>query len=233
MSDPHHEFHTTRWSLISQMRTPGDVSRSESALAQLCERYWWPMHHYIRRRGIVAHDAEDLTQGFFQHLLSHELMAQAKRDRGRFRSFLLGCLKNYLNNEWQKSQALSRGGAASILHLDAMAAEERYQMESQSLSADEETAFDQAWAHRLLAEAQDRLRAELPHLEALMPAILGQEDRAALMHFTGMNEGALKVAVHRLRKRYREVLKQLVAETVADPAEVDSELAYLVACLRR
>lgn len=234
-ADPH-SFQTTRWSLVSQMRRGTEDSDARQALSELCRRCWYPIYAYVRRSGLAAHDAEDATQGFFHHLLTRDLMAQARRDRGRFRSFLLGCLKHYLGNEWQKSRAQRRGGHLTAVHLDGLEAEERYRVESAALSTDGEIAFDQEWANGVLEEAVGRLRAEqgdAERFEHLLPALLGAENRDSLMQSTGMNEGALKVAIHRLRRRYRELLRQVVADTVESEAEVEVELAYLVACLRQ
>lgn len=230
------DFHTTRWSLISQMRHGSDPDGARVALGELCQRCWFPIYAFVRRGGAAAHDAEDLTQGFFQHLLTHDLMTRAQRERGRFRSFLLGCLKHFLDNEWQKGAAQRRGGHLSLVHLDALEAEERYRLEAESLTTDDDTAFDQQWAQSVLDQAVALLRSEQPdsaRFEQLLPALTGTENRDALMETTGMNENALKVAIHRLRKRYRELLRKVVADTVETEAEVDEELAYLVACLRR
>ncbi len=230
-----HDFQTTRWSLISQVRQDSDSGRVRTALGELCQRNWYPVYAFIRRRGIGVEDAQDLTQGFFQHLLTHDLISRAQREKGRFRSFLLGCLKHHLDNEWQKGTSKKRGGHLSPVHLDAMDAEERYRLESRSMAADDDTVFDQQWAQSILDQAVALLRTEQAdrgRFELMLPALLGNEDRVALMEATGMNEGSLKVAIHRLRKRYRELLRQVVADTVETDAEVDEELAYLTACLR-
>lgn len=231
-----HSFHTTRWSLVSRLRPGGDTSGARVALGELCQRCWFPIYAFVRRSGQAAQDAEDLTQGFFHHLLTHELMGQARREKGRFRSFLLGCLKNYMGNEWQKGRAQRRGGHLTAVHLDALEAEERYRVEVAALSTDDDSAFDQQWAQGVLDQAVALLRQEqmsAERFELLLPALTGTEDREAIMQATGMNEAALKVAIHRLRRRYREVLRQVVAETVESEAEVDAELDYLAACLRR
>ncbi len=235
MTQPH-SFHTTRWSLVSRLRTQNDEAAAGRALAELCQRCWFPIYAFVRRSGAAVHDAEDLTQGFFHHVLTHDLMAQARREKGRFRSFLLACLKNYMANEWQKGAALRRGGHLTAVHLDALEAEERYRVEAAALSTDGDTTFDQQWAQGVLEQAVGRLREEqrdAQRFDLLLPSLTGTEDRTALMQATGLNEGALKVVIHRLRKRYREVLRQLVADTVEGEAEVDAELDYLAACLRR
>lgn len=158
---------------------------------------------------MTAANSEDATQGFFEYLLTHELMAEARRERGRFRSFLLGCLKHFLGNEWQKRQAQRRGGHLAAVHLDALEAEERYRLEVEALSTSDDEVFDQSWAHGMLDRAMRQLRAEQrdeARFDLLAPALTGSEDRAALMQATGMNESALKVTIHSLRKRFRELL---------------------------
>jgi DNA-directed RNA polymerase specialized sigma24 family protein len=231
-----HSFHTTRWSLVSQLRDGGDESAARVALGELCQRCWFPIYAFVRRTGMAAADAEDATQGFFEYVLTHELMAQARQERGRFRSYLLGCLKHFLGNEWQKRNAQRRGGHLAAVHLDALEAEERYRLEVEALSTSDEEAYDQSWAHGILDRAMQQLRAEQKddaRFDLLAPALTGNEDRTALMQATGMTESNLKVTIHRLRKRYRELLRAAVAETVENDAEVDAELAHLVACLRR
>jgi DNA-directed RNA polymerase specialized sigma24 family protein len=218
------------------MRGADDDKAAHHALDELCRQSWRPIHAFLRRRGIGEHEAEDLTQGFFQHLLSHDLMARAERERGRFRSFLLGCLKHYLDNQWQRDSAMRRGGHLTAVHLDALEPEARERIEHEALSTADDQVFDQAWARDVLDRTMVALRAEHAddtRFEMLAHALTGAEDRGAIMAATGMNEGAVKVAIHRLRKRYRELLKQAVAETVENDAEVDAELAHLVACLRR
>jgi DNA-directed RNA polymerase specialized sigma24 family protein len=229
MSDPH-SFRTTRWSLVSRVRVPGDDTGARKALGELCERSWFPVYAFVRRSGVSPADAEDLTQGFFQHVLSAGLLGKAQKELGRFRSFLLGCLKNYLGNEWQKSQGQRRGGGAPMLQWDALEAEDRYRVEAEALACEDDTLFDRQWAQDVLKIAMERLRQEQADglkFEALLPALTGGE-----VSFPALNDGALKVAVHRLRKRYREILRNIVADTV-DEAEVDAELAYLAACLRK
>lgn len=205
-------------------------------MAELCQRNWFPVYAFVRRTGASAADAEDRVQGFFEHLLTHRLLERADRGQGRFRSFLLGCLKNYLGNEIQREAAQRRGGHLQAVHLDAMEAEERYRLEVQALSMSDQQAFDQTWAHALLDRALAELRAEQKnpaHFDLLAPALTGREDREGIAALMGMSHGALKVAIHRLRRRYREILRGLVADTVATSAEVEEELAYLAACLRR
>jgi RNA polymerase sigma-70 factor (ECF subfamily) len=231
-----HPFHTTRWSLLSQVRSSEDSGEAGRALAELCQRNWFPVYAFVRRTGATAADAEDFVQGFFEHVLTRRILERADRGQGRFRSFLLGCLKNYLGNERQKQSAQRRGGHLQAVHLDALVAEERYRVEVAALAMNDQQTFDQTWAHALLERTLAELRAEQKdeaHFDLLAPALTGREDRAGIAALTGMSDGALKVAIHRLRKRYREILRGLVADTVPTAEEVEEELAYLVACLRR
>jgi RNA polymerase sigma factor (sigma-70 family) len=233
---PDYQFHTTRWSLLSQMRSSGDTSDARKALSELCQLNWFPVYAFVRRTGAAAADAEDLVQGFFEHLLTHQLLKRADRNQGRFRSFLLGCLKHYLGNELQKFSAQRRGGHLQAVHLDALEAEERYRLEVEALATSDQQTFDQAWAHGILDRALAALRAEhkdLRQFDLLAPALSRRESRGEIAPISGMSEGAMKVAIHRLRKRYREIVRGLVAETVQTAAEVDAELAYLVDCLRK
>lgn len=230
-----HSFHTTRWSLLSQVRSNEDSAEANRALAELCQMNWFPVYAFVRRSGSSAVDAEDRVQGFFEHLLSHRLLERADRGKGRFRSYLLGCLKNYLGNEHQREKAQRRGGHLQAVHLDALEAEARYRLEVEAMSISDQMTFDQTWAHALLDRALEQLRSEQKNpsnFDALAPTLAGHEDRAEISARTGMSESAVKVAIHRLRKRYRQILRRLVADTVPTDAEVEDELAYLVACLR-
>jgi DNA-directed RNA polymerase specialized sigma24 family protein len=236
-------FQTTRWSLLLRIQGEAGTPRAEAALAQLCAAYWFPLYAFLRRQTSNPYDAEDLTQGFFQHLLQSNLLQSAHPNKGRLRSFLLGCLQHFQISEWRKTRAQRRGGESSPLALDALQAEERYRLESEQLaSEDSASVFDRQWAHSVLEQALTRLQADYPlpedraRLELLLPALRLVEadsmDRTRLMEQTGLSEVALKVALHRLRKRYGQILRQIVADTVADPSDADAELAHLFQCLR-
>lgn len=232
-------FHTTRWSLVLQLRVDADPARTQAALSELCARYWFPLYAFLRGHAESPEEAEDLTQGFFEHLITSDLLRHADPEKGRLRAFLLGCLKHYRGMQWRKRVALRRGGSDPGIPLDGLAAEERYRVESAYLSVrDPEASFDRQWAFGVLERALDQLRAEhvsgeeRRRLESLLPALSRPVDRAQLAGEIGMSEGALKVALHRLRKRYGKILREVVAETVLDVAEVDEELAYLMKCLR-
>ncbi len=209
------------------------------ALEELAGLYWFPLYAYIRRRGHGAPQAEDLTQEFFARLVEKRVLAAADRSKGKFRSFLLASVKNFLANEWDKSQTLKRGGGRPLVALDALDAEARYALEP----ADDltpERLFERRWALAVLDQVLARLRQEYVArdggelFEALKGSLAGAADTPtyeALARRLGMTEGALKVAAHRLRKRYRELLRDEISQTVASPELVDEEIRYLLGCL--
>ena len=229
-------FPTTRWTLVV---AAGDPQRKEarSALASLCENYWYPLYAYLRRRGYTADQAQDLTQEFFMRILEGRYLDRADPEKGRFRSFLLTSLKFFVADEGDRERAHKRGGGV-LVPLEFSSGEERYQRET---AHDEtpERIFERRWALSLLDRVVERLRDEFvhhgraEHFERLKMFLLGQSDApyAALAREMNTSEGALKVAIHRLRKRYRDLFRQEIADTVADPAEVESELRYLAAVL--
>jgi RNA polymerase sigma factor (sigma-70 family) len=232
------QFPTTRWTLVV---AAGDPHRKDarSALVSLCEHYWYPLYAYLRRRGYPADRAQDLTQEFFIRLLEGRYLDRADPEKGRFRSFLLTSLKFFVADEEDRHRALKRGGGA-LLSLEFSSGEERYQREP---AHDEtpERIFERRWALSLLDRVVERLRNEFvhhgrpEHFERLKVFLLGHSDApyATLASEMKTSEGALKVAIHRLRKRYRELLRQEIADTVTDPAEVESELRFLAAVLSR
>lgn len=233
------EFHTTRWSLVLAAQQGTDTTQAGAALAALCRDYWYPLYAFVRRRGHGAHDAQDLTQAFFTDLLGRNA-TMADPAKGKFRSYLLGALKHFLANDWHRANAQKRGGGQQIVEWDALDAESRYAIEPADQLADAEALYDRRWAMDLLDRAVAKLRAEFEAkndgatFEALKGTLTGGEaPREQLAAQLGMSEGALKVAVHRLRQRYREVVRQEIAQTVNSPGEVDEEMRHLVAVLRR
>jgi RNA polymerase sigma-70 factor (ECF subfamily) len=235
-----HRFATTRWSIVVAAGAAEDTV-GRAALESLCAAYWYPLYAFERRGGTAAEDARDLVQGFFAELLEKDYLAQADRERGRFRTFLITAFRHFASKEREKARALKRGGGRRPLPLDFEDGESRYLREP----ADERTPerlFERRWALTLLDEAMARLLEEhrAAGREALFDALRGtlggagagpEEPYAALGARLGMSEGALKVAVHRLRRRYRDVLRAAIAETVADPAEVDDEIRQLLGAL--
>ena len=232
------QFPTTRWTLVVAAGDP-DHPEARSALVSLCENYWYPLYAYLRRRGYPADQAQDLTQEFFIRVLEGRYLDRADPERGRFWSFLLSSLKFFVADEEDRNRAHKRGGGA-LVPLEFSSGEERYQREP---AHDEtpERIFERRWALSALGRVVEKLRDEFvhhgrpEHFERLKVFLLGQSEApyAALAQEMNMSEGALKVAIHRLRKRYRELLRQEVADTVADPAEVESELRFLAVVLTR
>ena len=231
------EFHTTRWSLVLAAQRDTDTTRMHQAMAALCKDYWYPLYAFVRRRGHAAHDAQDLTQAFFADLLERNA-TMADPAKGKFRSYLLGALKHFLANDWHRNQAQKRGGGQIIVEWDALDAEARYAMEPAE-QTDADALYDRRWAMELLDRAMAKLRAEFEvkgdreTFLALKGTLTGAESpREELAKQLGLSEGALKVAIHRLRVRYREVLRAEIAETVNSPGEVDEEMRHLVRVLR-
>jgi len=230
------QFPTTRWSLVI---AAGDPQRKEarSAMVSLCENYWYPLYAYLRRRGYRADQAQDLTQEFFVRLLEGRYLDRADREKGRFRSFLLTSLKFFVADEADRERAHKRGGGV-LVPLEFSSGEERYQRES---AHDEtpERIFERRWALSVLDRVVEKLRNEFlqqgrpEHFDRLKVFLLGSSNApyAVLAREMNTSEGALKVAIHRLRKRYRDLFRQEIADTVADPAKVESELRHLAAAL--
>jgi len=231
-------FSTTSWTAVL---TAGhnDLAGAAAAMEQLCRKYWYPIYAFVRRRGSDRHEAEDLTQGFFAHLLEMETLAKVDRRKGKFRTFLLSALTKYLSNEWDKRQTLKRGGRRQIISLDEAAAEQFYSLEPVE-PASPEKLFDRRWASTLVNGVLALLREEYraagkADLLAQLEQGLTQEappgryaDWAATL---GLSEGAVRVALHRLRRRFGELLRQEIAQTVASPAEVDEEIRHLFAAI--
>ena len=205
-------------------------------MEKLCAIYWYPLYAFVRRRGHSAHDAQDLTQGFFARLLEKKDLASVDRARGRFRSFLLAALDHFLINEWHRARTQKRGGATVLFSFDALDAESRLRHEPATDSP--EQIYDRRWAMTLLDQVMARLRTEmagagkLAHFEALKFCLTGERTAYAEVGARlAMSEGAVKVAVHRLRERYRALLRAEIAETVATPEEIEDELRALLAAL--
>jgi RNA polymerase sigma factor (sigma-70 family) len=231
-------FCTTHWSVVL---AAGQGSSPESALAleRLCGTYWYPLYVYARRQGNGPQDAEDLTQQFFSRLLEKNYVAKADRERGKFRTFLLESMKNFLVNEWKRAGRLKRGGGHSFVPFDLEVAEGRYAAESIA-GADPENSYEKQWAIALIEQVFAALREEYaaaekgPLLEELKAFVWGEESSASYSDIGDklkMAEGAVKVAVHRLRQRFRELLRAEVAQTVSLPEEIDGELRHLVSVL--
>lgn len=226
-------FATTSWSVVLRAAEENG-SGNQSALAILCEAYWYPLYAFVRRMGNTPADAEDLTQSFFADLLEKSKLAKSDPSRGRFRTFLLTSLQNYLKNEHRKNTAKKRGGQNTVLSLDFAAAESRFKLEPWHEQTPQR-AFEKNWALALLNQVLNSLQqqyADSGKLElflALKGHLVGggSTPYAQLASQLGMKEGAIKVAMHRLRERYSQMLRLQIAKTMEDPADVNQELKYL------
>jgi RNA polymerase sigma factor (sigma-70 family) len=238
----HGQFATTRWSLVITAAAEDRSPIVQEALATLCETYWYPLYVFLRGRGYNAEDAQDLTQAFFARVLEKHTLRHADPARGRFRSFLLVSLRNFVANEHDRQGARKRGGRTPLLSLDLNIAEQRFQLEPGSDDTPERV-FDRLWALTLLERVMSRLQAETAHrpakgpvFEALKPYLTGDEPQlsyAQTAFHLGMSEGAVKIAVHRLRRRFRELVRDEIAHTVSSPEEVDVELRHLWSAVAR
>lgn len=232
-------FHTTRWSLVVAAADRGGET-AQAALADLCQAYWYPLYAFLRRRGHGADDAADLTQGFFALLLEKGYLADADPERGRFRSFLLTAISRFASKEHDRAAAQKRGGGKSILSLDFHEGERRYQREPAD-NWTPERVFERRWALTLLDRTLARLKqdhetaAKLPLFEAFKSFLTADAAPGPLRQAAeqlGITEGAAKVAVHRLRQKYRELLRAEIAQTVGAAEDVENELGVLLAALR-
>lgn len=231
-------FVTTHWSVVL---TAGrsDTTRAHGALSRLCETYWFPLYAYVRRRGHSPEDAQDSTQDFFSRLLAGNWVGDADRTKGRFRTFLLTALNRFLANEWDRARAQKRGGGAVSVPLDTAVAESRYCADTWNAMTPDRL-YDRQWAMTLLDRALTRLEAEHQRLgkaaefAVLSPALTAERGAipyAAMATRLRLREAAARMAVHRLRKRFREVFREEIAQTVAQPDEVEAEIRHLLAAL--
>jgi len=231
-------FATTHWSVVlaaGEKNTP----ESAAALERLCATYWYPLYAYVRHRGHSPEDSEDLTQEFFCRLLKGNYLAQVDPRKGKFRSFLLAAMNHFLANEWHRSQSLKRGGAMTFLPLDAFQAEERYQGERFGSRSPEEI-YERTWTLALLERALTRLGEETAaagratRFEELKPVLIGEWPDLSYSEMAGRlgtSEAALKMTAQRLRRRYAELVREEIAQTVPEPREVCEELRHLRAVL--
>ncbi len=217
----------------------GDTTHASAALEKLCRTYWFPLYAYVRRRGHSPEDAQDLTQQFFAQLLERQSLAVADPHLGRFRSFLLGAMNHFLANEWKKSRSQKRGGGRPLLSLDWAAAEQRFDLEPSDNSTPDKI-FEKQWALTLLDEVLGRLEFEYQGegktalFAALKQTLMGSRESqpyAELAARLDMSESAIKVAVHRLRKQYRELIRDEIAGTLDRPRDVEAEMRHLFSAL--
>lgn len=232
------QFPSTQWSVV----LAAGVARSSEArraLESLCEAYWYPLYAYVRRRGHDFHEAQELTQEFIARLIENRSIEVADRKRGRFRSFLVASLKHFLANEWDRGRAKKRGGDARVFSFDADDAERRYSLEPVH-GMTPEVVYERRWALILVERVVEGLRAEakkarkLKLFEALTPYLMGEaggRSYADVARELRMSEGAVKTAVHRLRRRFREHLREEIAGTVSDPEDIEDEIRYLISMI--
>jgi RNA polymerase sigma-70 factor (ECF subfamily) len=228
-------FDVTRWSIVLAAR--GDEPAAREAMEYLCANYWYPLYAFVRRQRHDPHDAHDLTQAFFARLLEKGWLDRVAREKGKFRSFLLAAMKHFLANERDRDRALKRGGGRALISLDAQTAESRYAVETVD-GLTPEKIFERRWALQLLEQVLNRLRAEFVAggktdlFDQLKSTLSGQEATwGEIANRLAMTEGAVKVAAHRLRRRYRELIREEIAQTVGNERDVDEELRDLMAAV--
>ena len=229
-------FVTTRWTVVLAAGQPG-LPQAAQALEELCATYWYPLYAYVRRQGQSKEDAEDLVQGFFTRFLDKNYLAGLSHEKGKFRAFLLACLKHFMANEWDRAARQKRGGQLQTLSLDWQHADSRYHVDpADHLSPDK--LFDRTWAVVLLGRVLARLReeyvvsAKLAVFEQLKPFITMGKSAIPYLQAAdalGITEAAARVTVHRLRRRYRELLRDEVAQTLSHPNQVEEEMRALLA----
>lgn len=237
-TSPSPEFATTRWSVVV---AAGKESTPEArdALSTLCRAYWYPLYAYVRRQGNNADEAQDLTQEFFARFLARNYLSTLDPGKGKFRAYLLGAMKHFLANEWDRAQAQKRGGGKTPISLDFDDAEGRYRHEpSHEMTA--ERIFERRWALTLLDQVLARLRDHYATsgkgdlFDRLKPFLTGDRTQVPYKQVgreLGMGESAVKVAVHRMRKRYRQLLRMEIGQTVSDPAEIEEEIRHLFSAI--
>jgi RNA polymerase sigma-70 factor (ECF subfamily) len=231
-------FATTHWSVVLAAGKKSSPQQKQ-ALETLCESYWFPLYAYLRRRGCDRHEAEDVTQAFFAHLLEKEDLQKAAPQFGKFRSFLLVRLKGFLSDERDRAQAKKRGGGQKILSLGIQNAEGQYALEPAS-ELSPEMLFEKSWALKVLERTMDRLETDMgkkgkqvlfDHLKVYLTTDKDAIPYEAMATELNMTEGSVRVAVHRLRRRYRELLRDEIAQTVSDDDQIDEEMGHLFSAL--
>ena len=227
-------FATTHWSVVLAAANQ-ESPEGAAALEKLCRTYWYPLYAYVRRSGHSPEDAQDLTQAFFACLLARDSLAQVRPQKGKFRSFLLTALRHFLSDQWSQARAVKRGGRVEVLSWDALEAEGRYRLEPVE-RLDAERIYERRWAMTLLEQALNRLRDESTAagktelFEALESLVAGESDISCgdVAVKLGLTESAVKSSLHRLRERYRALVREEIAHTVAEPAEIEAEVRYLI-----
>jgi RNA polymerase sigma-70 factor (ECF subfamily) len=231
-------FTTTHWSVV--LEAQGESAAAQEALENLCRSYWRPVYNFVRREGVGLEEAKDVAQGFFALILERKDFQSVRKEKGRLRSFLLASLKHFMSNERRDAATIKRGGGRMLIPFDVIASDDSSEFDrSDALSAD--LLYDRRWALTVLDRVFTRLREEAqrsanaPLLERLNALLSDEPDRpshAEIAREFGMSENAVKQAFHRLRQRYRQLLREEVAQTVATPGEIEDELRHLIAALR-
>jgi RNA polymerase sigma-70 factor (ECF subfamily) len=233
-----YEFRTTHWTVVLAAGEPGSA-RATAALEALCRSYWFPVYACARRKGCSPEDAEDLTQEFLTELIARGDLAGLGPARGKFRSFLLACLNHFMAKEWRARRALKRGGGQPLIHLDVAGAEERL-TSAAGECLDPERLFDQRWAYAVMEEAISKLEREMieagkgtlfEELKVFLTAAVEAGGYAPVAERLQIAPDAVAIAVHRLRKRYRELVRATLANTVATHLELEEEMHYLLEVL--
>ena len=237
--DGQSHFLTTRWTMVG--RAGGETAEAGAALARLCRDYWYPLYAFARRRGLVRHDAQDATQGFFLHMMESGMLQRARAERGKFRTFLLAAMQNFLVNQHRDQHRQKRGGGVVFLELDALAAEDRFALEpAETRSA--EAQFERNWALALIERVFRRLGGEYEDagraawFEKIRPYLAAESARpgyAALAQELGLSASAVGVMIHRMRQRYGALLREEILHTVSAPEELDGEIRHLMAVVAR
>jgi len=230
-------FTTTHWSVVLAAQA-NDSPAAQAALGQLCQTYWYPLYTYVRRQGYSPEDAQDYTQGFFERIIEKNYFSQVNRSKGRFRAFLLAAFKHYLSDQRDRERALKRGGGQRLLSLDTTTAEERYRLEPADTTTSEDM-YERRWALTVMDQAHSRLREEWAATgRAELYDLLNGLDQsrpnltyAAIGAKFGLTENGVKAAAHRMRQRFHELIRVVIAQTVAGPAEIDDEIRHLLSVI--
>jgi RNA polymerase sigma-70 factor (ECF subfamily) len=233
-------FATTHWSIVLAARD-GEQSHAHDALARLCECYWYPLYAFLRRHGYSPPDAEDLTQSFLAYLLGKDFLARVRPEYGRFRSFLLAALNHFISDQRDREHRQKRGGGKPLISLDAACAEQRYRLEPVEES-NPQRLYERRWALTIVETTLQRLEAEavaagkMDLFLTLKPCLVGERSSGGysrVAETVGLSEGAVKVAVHRLRQRFRELFREEIAHSVSEPSEIEEEIQFLIRVLSR
>ena len=231
-------FTTTHWSVVLEAQSESPTAKA--ALEELCHIYWQPIYSFIRRQGVAPEDAKDVTQGFFADLLEHKSLTAVRREKGRFRSYLLGALKYFLADERRREMAIKRGKGQRLIALDALSAQERAETEPTD-PATAEQIYERRWASTVLERVLALLKNEyvaagnarlFDALKQLLPDEPGAPTQADVAAQLNMNVNAVRQAFHRFRRRYQSILRDEIAHTVATPGDIEDELRHLIAVVR-